>query len=339
MKQPFGSDQTIIRYLLNELSAEEQARFEEAYLSDQGLFEQVQALEAELIENYVKGDLSGHERRRFERHYLASDQRRARIEAARELVHVCSPKSSTKTATNDRIGSKFFALRSHLRSLAKLRPAPVFGVAAALLSLVVAGLVIELLRLRGQLATVSEERAAIGRRAEESQQRLIYEREQLAEKLKQSVERQKNLENLNSQGDRSARERANPQAPKNQIVILALTQGVRSITEKLDTAVIYPNTIFVELRGELEEQESTNPRSYRAVVKTADGSREIWTQEGIKPRGRKSARRVFVRVPADRFKPAGSQDLFMLTFDALTAGGKGYEEREKYYFYVTASRH
>jgi hypothetical protein len=337
VKQPFGSDQTIIRYLLNELSAEDQARFEEAYLSDQGLFEQVQALEEELIENYVKGDLSGQERRRFERHYLASDQRRARIEAARELVHVCSPKSSTKTATDDRIESKFFALRSHLRSLAKLRPAPVFGVAAALLSLVVAGLVIELLRLRGQIAAVSEERAAIERRADESERRLIYEREQLAEKLKQSVELQKSLENLNGQGDRSARERATPRALNNQIVILALAQGVRSLNEKLNRAVIYPDTIFVELRGELEEQESTPPRSYRAAVKTGDGSREIWTQEGIKPSGRKSARRVSVRVPADRFKPTGTQD-FMLTLEALTAGGKGYEERERFSFQVTASR-
>src|SRR5215470_11266573 len=99
VKQTFGSDQTIIRYLLNELSAYDQARFEEAYLSDGSLFEQVQALEEELIEEYVKGNLSGHERRRFEHHYLASDQRRARIETARQLAEVCSLKAPAQTAS------------------------------------------------------------------------------------------------------------------------------------------------------------------------------------------------------------------------------------------------
>src|SRR5215475_14931447 len=153
VKQPFDSDQTIIRYLLNELSEDDQSRFEEAYFSDGSLFEKVRALEEELIDDYVKGDLSGRERRRFERHYLASDQRRERIEAARELIRVCSLKAGAQTAADNRIEGKFFSLRSRLRSLVTLRPAPVFGVAVALLSLLGAGLGIELLRLQGQLAT------------------------------------------------------------------------------------------------------------------------------------------------------------------------------------------
>jgi hypothetical protein len=337
VKQPFGSDQTIISYLLNELSAEDQARFEEAYLSDGSLFEQVRALEEELIEDYVKGDLSARERRRFERHYLASDQRRARIEAARELVQSCSSKSAAQTAADDRIEGRSFSLRWRLRSLVKPRPAPVFGVAVALLSLLGAGLVIELLRLRGQLAAVSEERAAIERRAEESERRLVHEREQLTEERKQGVELREKLENLNSQLDRLERERARSQGSNNQIVFLALAPGVRNIN-KPNRAVISAHTSFVALRVELERQESTAPRSYRAVVKTVEGDREIWTQGGIKPQRRKSAQYVVVRMPADRFKATGSQD-FMLTIGALTTGSKDYDELEIYYFQVTEARH
>jgi hypothetical protein len=339
MNQISGSDQTIIRYLLNELSEEDQARFEEAYLSDGGLFEQVRALEEELIENYVKGDLSGRERRRFERHYLASDQRRARIEAARELVRLCLLKSSTKTATDNSIWGKFFSLLLHLRSLANWRPAQFFGVAAALLSLVVGGLVIEQQRRRAQSAMAGAEFAEVVRRAEEAERRLIHEREQLAKERKQNIELREKLENLYRQLARLELAQAGSQAPKNQVVFLALAPGVRSIInpDRPDRAVIYPNTSFVELRLELEERESTPPRSYRAVVKTVDGDREIWTQEGIKPRRRNSALYVIVRAPADRFKAAGAQD-FMLTLDALIAGGKGYEELESYYFQVTASR-
>jgi hypothetical protein len=36
------------------MSADDQARFEEAYLSDGSLFEQVRALEEELIEDHVR---------------------------------------------------------------------------------------------------------------------------------------------------------------------------------------------------------------------------------------------------------------------------------------------
>jgi hypothetical protein len=336
VKQTFGSDQTIIKYLLNELSEEDQARFEEAYFGDESLFEQVRALEEELIEDYVKGDLPSHERRLFERHYLASDERRARIEAARELVQVFSPKSSAQTAADGRIESKLFSLRSRLRWFGEWRLTPVFGVAVAFLLLLATGLVIELLRLRGQLAAVSEERAAIARRAGESERRLIHEREQLTEERKQSVALREKLENLNSRLDQLEQEQARSQASKNQIVFLALTPGVRNINNP-DKAVISAHTSFVELRVELERQESAPPRSYRTVVKT-DGGREIWTQEGIKPRRRKSVQYVAVRVPADRFKAAGAQD-FMLTLGALTAGGKGYEEIESLYFQVTTRPH
>jgi hypothetical protein len=337
VKRTFGSDQTITSYLLNELSEEDQERFEEAFLSDPSLFEQVQALEEELIEDYVKGDLSGQERRRFERHYLASDQRRARIEAARELLRVCSLKAGAQTAADNRIEGKFFSLRSRLLSLVTLRPAPVFGVAVALLSLLGAGLGIELLRLQGQFAAVSEERAAIERRAEESERRLADEREQLAEERKQGADLREKLENLNSRLDRLGRERSDPQASKNQIVFLALTPNVRNI-DNTARAVLSANTSFVELRVELESQEASNLRSYRAIVKADEGDREIWKQEGIKPRRRKSAHYVVIRVPADRFKATGAQD-FNLTLDALSAGGKDYEEFETYYFQVTANRH
>jgi hypothetical protein len=344
VKRTFGSDQTITSYLLNELSEEDQERFEEAYLSDPGLFEQVQALEEELIEDYVKGDLSGQERSRFERHYLASDQRRARLEAARELLRVCSVKGAAQaaaqtggqTAADDRIDGKFFSLRSRLRSLVGLRPAPVFGVAVALLSLLGAGLGIEMLRLRGQLAAVSEERAGIERRTEESERRLVHGREQLVRERQQGVELREKLENLNRQLAQLELARAGSQASKYQTVFLALTPVARNL-DNPNRAVLSARTSFVEMRLELERQEAANLRSYRAVVKTVDGDREIWTQEGIKPQGRKSSQSVVVRVPADRFKASGKRD-FMLTLYGLTAGGKEYEELESYSFQLIANR-
>jgi len=337
-KQTFGSDQTIIRYLLNEMSSGDQERFEEAYFGDGNLFEQVQALEEELIEDYVKGNLSSHETRLFKRHYLASDERCARVETARQLVELCSLKAEAQAVPNGRIEdrrveSRFFSVRSRLQSPAQWRLIPVFGVAAAILLLLGAGLAVELLRMRGQLAAVSEERVAVERRAAESERRLAQEREQLADAHKRNADLLAKLENRDSQSGRLDQGPVRSQALNNQIVFLTLTPGVRG-GDKPSKAVLSDHTSFVELRIELDAQEAEPLRSYRVAVKAVDGGREIWAREGIKLQRRKSARYVVVRAPADRFKAAGAQD-FMLTLSQLTAEGKGYEEIENLYFQVT----
>jgi len=322
VKQTLGLDQITIRYLLNELSAKDQALFEEAYISDESLFEQVQALEEELIEDYVRGNLSARRRRRFERHYLASIQRRSRIEATRQLVRACSLESPARAAVEGRMDGEFFSSRPILMSIASWRLAPVFGVAAVLLALLSAGLFTKWLRQTGQFPTVGEEGAAVVRKAEEPERRLVPEPEQSAGPRARGPSPQV----------KSGRERPSPQASKNQIVFLALTAGRRD-GNKTDSAVISTRTNFVELRVELDRQEAANLRSYRVGVKTVDEDREIWAQDGVKPRRRQSLRYLLVRVPADRFKTAEAQD-FMLTLGAMTVGGKDYED--SYYFHLTS---
>jgi hypothetical protein len=325
-------DQTIIRYLLDELSEEDGARLEEAYLEDESLFERLRALEEELIEEYVKGELSSRERGLFERHYLASEQRRARIETARQLVQVCSVKSPARPAPNGRIDSKFFSVSSWLGLIERQRLAFGFGVAAALLLIVGLGLVIELLRLRGQLAVVDEERAGLEQRVKEGKLQLDHEREQLAEERKKGIALREELGDVNSRLGRLKHELASSQTLKKQVVFLALTPGTRDINNP-DKAVISADTKFVELRVNLERQE--RGRLYRAVVKTVDGDKEIWSLKGVKPRRTRISQYVVVRVPADRFRTVDRQD-FMLTLSAPVAGGREYEELEGCYFQVIA---
>ena len=335
MKQTVTDDQTIIRYLLNELSADDQARFEETYLTDEDLFEQLRAVEEELIEDYVKGQLSEPERHRFERHYLASDQRRARIQTAKELVEECSLQSSVQVAAQDPIGGKFFSFRLQPRLLAKQYLTLGFGFAAILFLLLGAVLVIELLRLRGQLTADRQRQAALARRAEESERQLALEREQSTEVRKQSEDLRKELEKLNSQLNQLEQERVQPQASKNQI-FLTLTPGIRDLGGP-DKAVISAHTQFLALRLSLEKQEAASSTPYRVIVKTVEEGKELWTQEGIKPQRSKSDRDIVVRVPVNRLTATGSQD-FMLTLSMRTAEGKDYEELESYYFQVISKQ-
>jgi hypothetical protein len=368
----------MIRYLLNDLPAEDEARFEEAYLRDGSLLEQVQAREEELIEDYVKGNLSDYERQRFERHYLASERRRARVDTARLLINACSLQPRAQVAAPAIIDSKLFSLRSHLRLLVRQPLALGLGASIALLLILGAGLVIELSRLRGHstvvreepapLPVVSEERAALLRRTEEAERQLAYERGRLSEERAQSIALREKLRDVESRLDRLRQEQARSQRSKDRIVFLTLVPGIRDI-EMQQRAVISTRTDFVELRVDLERQKASKPpppskplphskvrepardrarrpppnfmdtverlRSYRVALKTVEGVKEIWTQDGIKPRRSGSVRYVVVRVPADRFRAAGEQD-FMLTLSVPNAEGNNDEEPESCYFRVSS---
>jgi len=86
MELPKNNKQVVTRYLLGAAAAEEQMAMEEKYLCDQGFFEQVVAVEKELLDNYARGLLSPRERELFERHYMAHPKRRARAMTACALV-------------------------------------------------------------------------------------------------------------------------------------------------------------------------------------------------------------------------------------------------------------
>src|SRR5215207_1755624 len=74
------------RYLLGELSRDECVAFEETCFADDERFEELQAVEAELTDDYVRGRLSGPRRARFEERLLNSPGRREEVEFARIIA-------------------------------------------------------------------------------------------------------------------------------------------------------------------------------------------------------------------------------------------------------------
>jgi hypothetical protein len=328
------NDQTIIRYLLNELSAEDKMRFEEAYLEDETLYERLQILEEELIEDYARGDLSERERRHFERHYLVSEKRQTRIEEAKELIHLCSENYPAETSAEDCVADKHLSTRSWLGSFMKQPLLLGFGAAAALLLIMSVGSVIQIFRLQRGLTDVSEERIAIVRRAEEAERQLAREREQLTKEREQGVALREELGDVNSRLSRLEQDLGKSQPAKDQIAFLELAQSVRDVNKQY-RAVISSFTRFVELRVILENQEATTPGTYRGVVKTVDEDKEIWRQEGIELKQTTSIKYLVFRVPARRFRTVKRRG-FTLTLGVRAAGGKDYEELEGCYFQVIA---
>jgi len=76
---------TIRRYLLGDLPEAETVALEERYFADPEAFEQVWAVENDLVDDYVAGRLDSAEQERFESHYLSSPPHRERVAAARAL--------------------------------------------------------------------------------------------------------------------------------------------------------------------------------------------------------------------------------------------------------------
>jgi hypothetical protein len=329
VKEMAESDQTIVAYLLNQLSEDDRERVEERYLGDQSLFEQLRAVEEELIEDYVKGDLSDQQRELFERHYLASEPKRLRVRSARQLVQTCHLQAPS--VADDPLEGNFQPHRL-LRPAGRQPLTLAFGVAAALLLLVASSLLIGLLRLRSQVRAARDERATIEQQLRESERQLALTREQVTNEARQSSGLQDPQRN-SSQSDRSEQQRIKTETSPDQIVALVLTPGIRAVGS-LNRALVSADTTLVEFRVNLEKPVAPELIRYRVVVKTVSGGLEVWTQEGLKPLPPKNSQ-VVVRVPAGRIRAAGLRD-FTLTLSAQDAKATNYEEIESYYFQVNS---
>src|SRR5262245_4045508 len=79
MEQRGNTEQLMTRYLLGELSEEDQIGLETEYFADPERLEQLKVIEHDLIEGYVSGKLSIIDRANFERSYLSSPARRERV--------------------------------------------------------------------------------------------------------------------------------------------------------------------------------------------------------------------------------------------------------------------
>lgn len=79
MKSKSETEMRMTRYLLGQLSEQEQLRMEEEFFTNEETMAQLLVVEDDLIDDYARGTLSTAERERFERFFLASPQRQQRV--------------------------------------------------------------------------------------------------------------------------------------------------------------------------------------------------------------------------------------------------------------------
>jgi hypothetical protein len=255
--------QEATRYLLGAATADEQMALEEKYFSDPGLFEQVVAIEKELLDDYARDRLSAHERELFERHYLSHPKRRARAKTA--LALALKLKQSKPLKTETKISSWLRDLLAAIRTQSFA-----FGmtVAALLLALGGAWLVRETNRLRTELSQSQIAQATIEQRELELQA-LLREQQGRNEQLSTELEKLR------------AAQQETPTTTPPSLVSLLLMGGLAREGSQAETPRLFipAGTERVRLQLKLKDDDY---RRYRLSLETADG-RAIRTLENLKP--------------------------------------------------------
>src|SRR4051812_7338736 len=89
----------LVRYLLGNLTEEEQVRVEDQAFAEPDYLRAIEAAEADLIDYYVRGELAQADRQAFERRFLTSPQRRGKVEFARALARVTAEATPLASAS------------------------------------------------------------------------------------------------------------------------------------------------------------------------------------------------------------------------------------------------
>lgn len=314
-------DKMMVRYLLGELPEEEQSRLEERYFSDDDCFEQLVAVEDDLIDDYVRGQLSARQRKLFEKNFLTTPQRRQRLEFAKSLLTIVA--EAGKAAQEVEIPVHAEA-RPWWQSLWDflLTPRPAISFAILLIGGLVGGsfLFFETQHLKTQFTQFNAEQSQLLQRERELRQQLAQTQDQYTQLSNQFRQEQEQRMQLEHQLTRR-------QEPEPVLVSFVLQSGQERDLEKGPSKLIIPSDInTVQLHLDLSTGEEY--KSFRAALRTADGN-EIWSQAMLKARPSDSGRAIDLNLPALIF----SSDDYILQLLGVTASGD-FESAGTYVFRV-----
>jgi hypothetical protein len=320
MKKQTVDDQAMVRYLLGELSEEEQMALEEKYFSDANLFEHLQNTEDELIRRYVGNELSAEERRIFAKRILSRPWNRDKVKLAQALRVYLTEKPPRTTPS---MAALFKTWGAWLRPF-EPKPVLAWSIATAMIAMIFfsSWLFFETKDLRTQLSQFEMERRAFMQREQELRQQAEAQSGQnqiLTERLQSEQNQRAELEKELSQSS----------LPKQDLFTVSLFSGVsRSAQEanRLIRSQIASATQLVRLQlyvGSLERYES-----YRVILETAEGD-TIWSQYQLQAQRTDKGRAIILLLPANIL----SYDDYLITVQGVLPS-REIEEVSHYYFSV-----
>ena len=294
-------EQIATRYLLGELSEQEQAALEESYFRDPKVFDQVLQVESELVDAYARGQLSTEMRERFEQSYLKDPSRRNRVEFAKSLTTRIDERDASVTpASEPQSAPNISWWQNFLGTVGGRRPMLRFSMAFAAVLILLAGIWI-FFNIKRQ---AEQKEAAQHREQPTPAQPGVTPPQQEQQQVAQTPpETSQPSPNSNK-------------TPVSSTVTLALTVGgVRSATGgPTQTLVIPRDKTQAQILLNLKDN---NYATYRVSLQKIGGP-EVFTQTKLKPRSVRHGARFVFEVPTTRLTSGD----YVLSLGGITPTGE-----------------
>jgi hypothetical protein len=307
----------IVRYLLGDLSEEEQVRVEERFFTDDEYFEQMCAVEDALVDDYVQEALTEAERRKVESLLLSSPQQAREIKFAGELIgHISKPLPGELTEGNPNQADPPNKWRSPFKLLPVKNTGGRFVFAAAFL-LIAVGIFLAVwdLALLRELDGLRARQAAMEEKEQELQKRIDQQaddKEAASKELESERKRREQIER-----ELAALQESGPPVSANEIATLDLNNDSFPRGGGESKVVHISGSVSrLQIRVNLD-QGAYN--AYGAVIKTVEGQ-AIWSKDQIRPR-RGNSDRIVLALPAGIF---ANHD-YILTLKGQSDAGSSVE--------------
>jgi hypothetical protein len=314
------SSNWIRRYLLGELAEVDQTAIERELLADREKFEQVCAVEDDLIDSYLRGKMPRADRERFEGHYLASQYNRDRVASAQILIAEIDRITSEKVEAVEK-GTGIPWWQRFPDSLPWRQPA--LGI-ALLLALLFAScalwLYLERARLFGQIAKIENEAQIELTSMKQREQELTSRNRELESDI--SNERQRHEESKTALEQLRLQQSSLPPAVLSFLLPPAPVRGEKSPPSLTLPRLTGRVRFLMELNGD-------GYANYQVRCQTIEG-REIFRSTAGKVRLGKDREFAALTIQAGRLTKG---DYILILF-GQTADGRG-EEIDRYFLRVS----
>ena len=326
MAADLNNEKLIERYLLGDLSEEQQIEIEDRAFEDPELVATITAVENDLIDEYVREDLSEADRRKFESRFLASASRRQRLEFAKAFVKVgARAVAPEKTLTQP---SPAWSWRESLYAfISGLNPATRFATVAVMLLILIgaAWLLLQSIQMRRQLTQLQAEN-----QTRENARRTLEQQIEAEHKRNEELNARRNQENQQREQSNQSPPQLNqteePTPARPVIASLTLLPGISRGGGAKPNLVLTDDTRQVRLNVGIDPEEQY--KIFTAELRTVAGN-QVWSSRNLTAKSRGKARAVGLTLPASVLKSGE----YELRLSGLKEGG-GSEDVGFYYFGV-----
>lgn len=322
MAQDIDRQELAIRYLLGDLSEEEEKTIGRWYLSESKASEELEIAEDELIDRHVRNELSAKDSSRFKEMLLSSPRLRERVEFAKILVKRVSSESPLQAVTpgsaggskpRKKKGGGFFPWGGFWGTTTGMAPALRFALSASVTLMLIASAVLVFIWMR--------QRAESQRLAREQQQQHQRETERSSQqgtnqnRPAESNQAQQVVPEVQQQRQKQADQ------PQSQIFAFFLSPatGTRSIRgPEYRTLNIPRKAPSVQLNFDVEREDYGAYSVYNASLENTSDNRVIARENNLKPFTHRGRKHIRLEVPRRDL----TDGLYIVHVDGVTASGQ-----------------